>query len=569
MRINDKPVLISGGPIHVMDEGLAKPEAVLLANGKVAGVGKANDLAAKVGSGLERIDLKGATAIPGLVDCHPHLLHFAARKGSFVELGDAKSHAEIVERIRAKAKDTPAGKWIYCTPIGDPYYYHRGSYHDLAERRMPDRWVLDQATTKHPVMIQGWGPKTPSIVAFNSMALKALAITDITPARVCDVWVDRDEQGRVSGVLRGSVTTLYCFDPYWTQLITKLPPPDIDIQRTTRQAMAEYNAMGVTTIYEPHNMTKAHIEAYEKLHSDGALSMRVMAAMETEMFAFAPLQPLSLEDYKKQLDLARSLNRDGDDWFKVVGATLSEGGPCWSGYMRTFDPSLDPYGRPNSAFRFASREKEMAFAEYCLQHDLRANFLAVGHVDHEDFLDVLEELAGKGKDIKSKGWVLQHAMLISEAQGKRYKALGFDLTTTNSFSWGKGDLYAERIGKHVWKDLIPLARLFRQGINIGGGSDWGPKYPFEQITLAQTHEFGGSGHRNNTPDHAIPRHEAVAMWTRRAGQVLHWPGVGTLEAGSYADVAIVDRDPLTCSIEELPKTKILRTVLGGRTVYTA
>ena len=486
-----------------------------------------------------------------------------------MELGDVRSHAEIVERIRAKAQATPPGKWIYCTPIGDPYYYHRGSYLDLAERRMPDRWVLDQGTSQHPVIIQGWGPKTPNAVAFNSLALRTLAITDQTPARVCDVWIDKDDSGRTTGVLRGSVNTLYCFDPYWTQLITKIPPPDVDMRQTTRTAMAEYNAMGVTTVYEPHNMNKAHIDAYGALHAERALTVRVMAAMETEMFAFAPFQPLSLDDYRRQLDLARSLIRTGDDWFNVTGATISEGGPCWSGYMRTFEPSLDPYGRPNRAFRFASREKEIEFAEYCLQHGIRANFLAVGHVDQEDFLDVLEELAGKGRDIRSKGWLLQHSMLISEAQGRRYKALGFDMTTTMSFTWGKGNIYGERIGRHVWKDLIPLARLLRQGLNVAGGSDWGPKYPFEQIALAQTHEFGGSGHRNDTPDHAISREEAVAMWTRRAGQVLHWPGVGTLEPGAYADMAIVDRDPLACGIEDLPGTKVLRTLLGGTTVFSA
>ncbi len=569
MKTNENPVLVAGGPIHVMDAAGSRPEAVLLADGRVAAAGSVRELAAKAGSGLQRIDLQGATAIPGLVDTHPHLLHFAARKGSFVELGDARSHAEIVERIRAKAQATPPGKWIYCTPVGDPYYYHRGSYLDLAERRMPDRFVLDQATSQHPVVIQGWGPKTPNVVAFNSMALKALAITDQTPPRVCDVWIDKDEAGRTTGVLRGSVNTLYCFDPYWTQLITRMPPPEVDMQQTTRTAMAEYNAMGVTTVYEPHNMNKAHIDAYAKLHAERALTVRVMAAMETEMFAFAPFQPLSIEDYRKQLELARSLIRTGDDWFNVTGATISEGGPCWSGYMRTFEPSRDPYGRPNAAFRFASREKEVALAEYCLQHGMRANFLAVGHVDHEDFLDVLEELAGKGRDIRSKAWLLQHSMLISEAQGARYKALGFDLTTTMSFSWGKGDIYAERIGKHVWKDLIPLARLLRQGLNVAGGSDWGPKYPFEQIALAQTHEFGGSGHRNDTPDHAVSRDEAVAMWTRRAGQVLHWPGVGTLEPGSYADLAILDRDPLACGIEELPQTKVLGTLLGGVTVFAA
>jgi predicted amidohydrolase YtcJ len=57
------------------------------------------------------------------------------------------------------------------------------------------------------------------------------------------------------------------------------------------------------------------------------------------------------------------------------------------------------------------------------------------------------------------------------------------------------------------------------------------------------------------------------MWTRDAGRVLGWDGVGTLRPGSHADLIVVDRDPLTCSVEELADAGVLRTVLGGRTVW--
>jgi len=51
--------------------------------------------------------------------------------------------------------------------------------------------------------------------------------------------------------------------------------------------------------------------------------------------------------------------------------------------------------------------------------------------------------------------------------------------------------------------------------------------------------------------------------------VLGWDGIGTLAPGSHADLIVVDRDPLTCPLDELPATRVLRTVVGGQTVYDA
>jgi hypothetical protein len=59
------------------------------------------------------------------------------------------------------------------------------------------------------------------------------------------------------------------------------------------------------------------------------------------------------------------------------------------------------------------------------------------------------------------------------------------------------------------------------------------------------------------------------MWTRDAARALGWEGVGTLAAGSHADLIVVDRDPLECPLPELPGTRVLRTVLGGRVVWDA
>jgi predicted amidohydrolase YtcJ len=48
--------------------------------------------------------------------------------------------------------------------------------------------------------------------------------------------------------------------------------------------------------------------------------------------------------------------------------------------------------------------------------------------------------------------------------------------------------------------------------------------------------------------------------------VLRWDGVGTIEPGAHADLIVVDRDPLSVSVEDLPGTQVLHTLLGGATV---
>ncbi len=73
-----------------------------------------------------------------------------------MDLADARSHDDIVTRIRSRAASTAPGEWIMTTPVGEPHYFVRRSWRDLAKGRLRDRRVLDRATSEHPVLIQGW-----------------------------------------------------------------------------------------------------------------------------------------------------------------------------------------------------------------------------------------------------------------------------------------------------------------------------------------------------------------------------------------------------------------------------
>ena len=190
-----------GGRVRPMDgrrtttasaQGAADATALVARDGRIVATGSDADMRALAGSGATVIDLDGATVLPGFVDTHPHLFHFSLLEYPLVRLWDATSHDDIVRRIAARAATTPAGEWIMATPVGEPHYFLRRSWRDLAERVLPDRQVLDRAAPDHPVWLQAWGPTTPNICVFNSAALRALGIDRATETRQSNVWMLTD-----------------------------------------------------------------------------------------------------------------------------------------------------------------------------------------------------------------------------------------------------------------------------------------------------------------------------------------------------------------------------------------
>jgi hypothetical protein len=550
-------------------DGTTVAAALLVRDGRVVATGDATDLRRLAGAGAEEVDLRGAIVLPGLVDTHPHLMHFGVFAAPLVDLADAVSHADIVARIAAKARTTPPGDWVIATPVGEPHYFLRRSWRDLAEGTLPGRAVLDRATADHPVLIQAWAPVIPNVCALNTAGLARLGLGRDTPARVDHVWIEKDAHGEPTGILRGSVTNYYTGDAFMNGLLRQLPllRPEW-ILPGTRQAMAAYNALGVTTVYEGHAMSMPLIETYRLLRQEDALTVRVLTALEAENYSLPYDAPLSPEAFRQNLEQAAAMVDVGDDLFRMNGVTVSRGGPCWPGFLLMREPYRGPYGDPVTGVSFVSREKAAYAMQFCAERGLRLNVIVAGTGEHDEYLDDLEAVAAM-HDIRRRHWILQHAFFVEPEQASRYAALGFDVTTSMSFSWGKGDLFVERIGEHVLQHLIPLRRLLDAGMTVACGTDWGPKNVFEHIALAMTHRFAGSGRSNLGPAQRVTRGEALAMWTRDAGRVLGWDGIGTLAPGSHADLVVVDRDPLECPVDDLPATRVLRTVLGGRTVYDA
>jgi len=558
--------LVYGGTVLPCDGVTPDQEALVLADGRILGIGSLEEMRSLAGGDAKEFNVDGATVLPGIVDTHPHAMHFSTLDMSVVDLSDAKNHQDIVDRIAKRAGATPKGEWIMCSPVGEAHYFARRSWRDLEEGRLPDRKILDRASSEHPIMIQAWAPRLPNVAAMNSMALQKSGLSWHTPPRVCDVWIERDRNGELTGIVRGSVTNYYTHDPFWMQIWDKLPtPPDEIWEHGGKAGMAAMNALGVTTIYESHAMDPVHIYAYQKLHQAGDMSCRVRTSLESADMAFHPHYRPTPEQLQQTLELALSLRDVEDDYLRHDGITVARSGPCGPGFINLYEPFKSPYGELIYGYEFLPKWVEEQCIDFCMEHGLRMNILAATPKDHDSFFDSAKK--HPKEEIRKRRWLLQHAILVNECDARRYADLGMVVTTCKGFHWGKGDMYGERIGKHTWNDLIPLRRYLEHGITVGCGTDWGPRNVFEQIKLAVTCEFADSGYRNLEAGQAISVEEALMMWTRDAAKALGWEGVGMLAEDFNADVTIVDHNPLKCEIEDLPRTKVLRTLFEGKTVF--
>src|ERR1043165_8026225 len=175
--------------VYTMDPMTPRVEAFAVKGGRIGAIGRTTDIRGLAAKGTQTFDAKQMTIVPGFIDTHNHAggttLLYEVLVGNPFEV-EFVTIASIVDKLKAKARETPAGTWV------------EGYFHDdtkLKDKRPLNAHDLDQVSTEHPVVVRHRGGHTSF---YNSKALELARVTKETPNPAGGTF-DRDANGELNG----------------------------------------------------------------------------------------------------------------------------------------------------------------------------------------------------------------------------------------------------------------------------------------------------------------------------------------------------------------------------------
>lgn len=550
-------LIVHNGRVLTVDAQFSTAEAVAIRAGKIVAVGRNADVLKLQGEKTRVLDAHGHTVMPGLFDSHMHPVGAASSEVG-APLPVLRSIPEVLDYIQKRARELPEGKWIVIR-YGFPTR--------LKEARFPTKAELDAAAPKHPVLYHA-GPA--GIV--NSKALEISGITKDTKDPPAGQIVKDEKTGEPTGMLRNAYGVL------------KGVPGDGGITPEARRAAVKklfslYNQHGLTSIAD-RNAPRSHLDLYLALQKAGELTVRVNVAR-----SFNPNG--SREDIIKRLEeLVGSDGRGGptgvgDDWVRIGPIKLFLDGGMLNGsaYMRQPWPRGDTYQITQDDYRgllFVKPEQ----LQMVVEEAARRKWQLTAHCAGEGAMDVLldaYEFVNKITPIHERRFCITHANFPSQLNLERCQRLGVCADIQPAWLYKDGGTLLKVLGEQRMRWFQPY-KTWLDYTTIGGGSDHMIRYdPFDStnpwspwlgIWVAVTRRLEtGSLHQ---PGEALTREQAIRLYTINNAYLHHEEKIkGSLEVGKLGDLIILDRDLMTCPVDEIKDIKVLATVVGGKVVYAA
>jgi predicted amidohydrolase YtcJ len=126
-------------------------EAVGICDGRIAAVGRVEDVMRGAGATTRRIDVAGRTLVPGLNDAHAHIWKIGHLLTTMLDVRGVESIDELAKRVRGFGQRLPEGSWL----LGRGY-----NEAAMAERRPPSRADLDRASPNRTPWAAPWRAAT-------------------------------------------------------------------------------------------------------------------------------------------------------------------------------------------------------------------------------------------------------------------------------------------------------------------------------------------------------------------------------------------------------------------------
>lgn len=512
-------------------------EAMAVGGGKILCIGDLSQILMECGgsaTGAETVQLQGRFVMPGFNDAHVHLGEAAADLLA-VQMNGTASVEDMKRRVRAAVASHKEGEWIT----------GKGWDHTLwPEKRFPNKWQLDDVAPKNPVFLTH---VSGHVAVANSAALRLAEITKSTP-NPNGGEIGRDPDGEPSGMLKEGAAM---------QLVWRVIPPPSEEQRRRgiELALRDVAKNGVTSLQDFSSWED--FQAYRRLKEAGKLTVRI-----TLWLPFLA----SIEE----LELRRSEGGTTDPWLKTGALKAFTDGALGS---RTA-ALLAPYSDDPSTSGILTNDPEK-LRTMAIERDKRGfqlNFHAIGDRANRVTLDVFAAvLAANGpRDRRDR---IEHAQVVAPEDFARFAKLHVIASMqpshqTSDMRWAESRVGPERVkGAYSW------ATMQKNGVRLAFGTDYDvePISPFRGLYACVTRQLpDGTPGGGWQPQEKIALEECIRAYTTGSAYAEFEEGKkGELKTGEYADFIILSNDLTKVPPSQYVKTQVLRTVVGGRTVFQA
>ena len=520
--------VVINAKVFTINEDQPQAEAFAVKGDRFTAVGSSSDMRNLASSGTEIIDAEGMTVVPGFIDAHSHPT--SAGVNEMVQVNaDLRSITEIKEVLRQRAAITQEGQWVRAFKYDDT---------KLAEGRPINRFDIDEVVPNHPAVVGHRGGHTG---VYNSMALALAGVTSETPDPPGGRFY-RDSNGVLTGL--AAERARYVFN--------SLIPSDStrEQRRDGVKLITELmTKAGLTSVHQT-GASRNDMIAYQDARADGGMRFRMYLFPRVQLFE----------------DLVNAGIRTGfgDEVLRIGAVKFSADG---SASERTMRMSTPFEGRPDDYGILTMSQEEIHEAvENAHRNDFQIGIHANGDVTIELVLNAYERVQRlwPRNDPRHR---IEHCSLVNPALLQRIKDLGVIPAPFYTYVHYHGNKWVE-YGEEKMRWMFAHKSFLDYNIPVAPASDYTPG-PFEPMMALQSmvtrKDFDG---RVWGPNQRITIDQAMRICTLNGAYASFEENIkGSITAGKLADFVILADDPHDVDPDNIKNIEIVRTVVGGTTMY--
>ncbi len=524
---------------NVLTQDVTQPlaQAFAVRNGRFVAIGSNAEMSAHKGPSTEVIDAAGATITPGFIDAHCH-------PGELEELYDVNADLRSIEAIQAalaaRVATTPEGYWVRGFKFDDT---------KLSNGRPLSRRDLDAVSTRHPLCVEHRGGHT---TWYNSKAFELAGITRHTPDPT-DGRYFRDDTGELQGEVAENARDIF-------ERVGKRESFTPEQQRERGRAAMAYMSklltrVGLTSVHDAWADSNK-IRTYQDTRAAGELLHRAYIMP----FGTGSNSPFH------QLRAAGVYTGLGDDRVKIGPAKFVADGSASERTMRMSTPYV---GRPNDFGILTMDQQQIHDAvEEAHRSGWQVAIHANGDVTIDMVLNAYERVL-KLWPHPDRRHRIEHCSLINPSLVARIKATGTIPAPFWTYVYYHGEKWRE-YGSDKMNSMFAHRSFLDAGIRVPGASDYTPG-PFDPLMALQSlvtrTDYAG---REWGPKQRVTIEEALRIATLNGAYASYEEHLkGSISVNKYADFVLLDKDPRITDPMRLKDISVLRTVVGGQSVYVA